>query len=103
MTEKEEFDASMSAAKELEDKAQLLVGKVVTFVDSVSVEHDALVTAVWTGMAAEPGAKPGVNLIYVLDDVARTDQYGRQIDRSATSVVHKGNQPAPGMFWVEKK
>jgi hypothetical protein len=69
------------------------VGSRVIYTDPVGREHDALVTADW-------GNTPtgSINLVYVSDDEASTDQYGRQIERK-TSVVHKESQAAPGNFW----
>lgn len=41
---------------------------------------------------------PSVNVVYATGDDAKTDPYGRQIER-ATSVVHKTLQAAHGMYW----
>ena len=68
----------------------------VTFVDALSQSHSALVTAVFT-RGNEP---PGVNVVYVSEDPDAHDQYGRQLVRE-TSIVHKDQQPAHGMYWVE--
>ncbi len=70
----------------------IAIGDSVIFTDAVAVEHQALVTAVWgTG-------NPAINIVFVSDDKARTDQYGRQLERH-TSVCHKSVQQAHGMFW----
>ena len=69
------------------------VGDVVTFVDAVTVEHDALVTAVWSENC--------INVVYVSDDETRTDTYGRQILRE-TSVSREGTFTAHGRFFREK-
>lgn len=74
----------------------IAIGDAVVFTDAVAQEHKALVTQVW-GDEASPW-EPAVNLVFVSDDAARTDQYGRQLERH-TSVVHKTAQPAHGMFW----
>jgi hypothetical protein len=39
-----------------------------------------------------------INVAYVSGDEARTDTYGRQLERS-TSVLHQGASPAHGYFW----
>lgn len=102
------------------------VGDVVTFVDSVGKEHDALLTAVWRNSEAnmqwfydrvaeddtEENRKnleralqnqktPSVNLVIISKDVTKTDTYGRQMERY-TSQVHKSNQFAHGNYWKEK-
>lgn len=70
------------------------IGDAVVFVDPVGVKHSAVVTAVWP----QYGNPPGLNLVYASDDEAKSDTYGRQIERS-TSVVHESKQAAHGMFW----
>ena len=50
-----------------------------------------------SGQAA-PWSAPSVNVVYVDGDETKVDPYGRQIARS-TSVVHRSNQAAHGMFW----
>ena len=75
------------------------IGDTVEFIDPVGKKHTALVTTVFTsGHPGDDGPNPSVNLVYVSDDENKTDQYGRQIERS-TSVVHEANQYAHGMFW----
>jgi hypothetical protein len=44
---------------------------------------------------------PSINLVYVTGDEAKTDPYGRQIER-ATSVVHKSGQSAHGRYWMNQ-
>lgn len=80
----------------MQDK-QLNIGDHIIFVDEHRVRHDALVTQVWENMSGsdEP---PGCNLVYVIGDERREDQYGRQTEHR-TSVVHKDNQAAPGWMW----
>lgn len=75
------------------------IGDAVTFVDAVSKEHNALVTAVWDGGDQEANPNPSLNLTYVSDDPNANDQYGRQLERGATSVVHESNQAAHGFYW----
>ncbi len=48
----------------------------VIFADSMRVEHQALVTAVFT-----PDC---INVVYVTGDETRTDQYGRQTVRETS-------------------
>lgn len=42
---------------------------------------------------------PSVNVVYVSDDAGEHDPYGNQIKRN-TSVVHRTQQSAHGMYWV---
>ncbi len=72
------------------------VGQAVVYVDPRGVRHDAILTAVW-----DSGPTPSVNLVYVSDDPARNDTYGRQIERS-TSVVNQSLQSAHGNYWAQK-
>lgn len=77
------------------------VGDVVTYVNPVGVSHNALVTAVWEGEYGS-NVKPGLNLVFVEQDEAKRDDYGRQISR-VSSIPHKDGMPAPGNYWwVEK-
>lgn len=70
---------------------------MVLFTDAVGKTHHAIVTADWGSDSWPDGA---VNLVYVSDDENLTDPYGRQIVRQ-TSVVHKNNQSAHGMFYED--
>jgi plastocyanin len=72
------------------------IGDTVHFVDQRRQQHNALLTAVHDGGQGLPN--PAVNLVYVSEDETKTDPYGRQVERK-TSVVHKSNQSAQGMFW----
>lgn len=72
------------------------IGEIVEYVDHHGKPHKAIVTANWSG-GQENGA---INLVFVSADDAKTDQYGRQIERD-TSVVHKSRQTAPGNFWYQ--
>lgn len=67
------------------------VGEPVVYIDPVAKAHAGLVTAVW-------GAKC-INLVFVSDDENKTDTYGRQIDRSATSCNHQSQHEAHGNYW----
>lgn len=72
------------------------VGASVVFHDERGLAHHALVTAVH-GLHMNDSA-PCVNLVYVSRDGARTDGYGRQIERR-TSVVHGSQQAAGGFYF----
>ncbi|HSX22688.1 MAG TPA: hypothetical protein VLE97_07960 [Gaiellaceae bacterium] len=76
------------------EAADVKTGDAVTFVDAVGREVRALVTTTFRSQ----GDAPGVNVVFVDPDEAKTDPYGRQIARQ-TSVVHESAQPAHGMFW----
>lgn len=66
------------------------VGDVVIFCDSSSVDHNALVTAVWTPQC--------VNIVYINGDENSKDQYGRQISRS-TSTIRMSDNTAHGFYF----
>lgn len=70
------------------------IGDHVIIVDPSAKEHHALVTSVFTGPSF-----PSVNAVYVSDDEAATDQYGRQLAARVTSTVHESNQYAQGNYW----
>ena len=72
------------------------VGGPIIFVDAYGRQHDALITAIW----GNPDDKPCINVVYVSSDADRQDSFGRQIERH-TSIVHKGSQPAHGMYYME--
>ena len=79
------------------------VGQTVKFTDAYGKVHDALVCAWHIGYGdaqkhKELHGEPSINIVYVTDDSMKRDSYGQQIERH-TSVVHKGNQWAAGMFW----
>lgn len=46
-----------------------------------------------------PFVVPSINVVFVVSDEAKTDSYGRQIDR-ATSVPHRQLQSAHGYYWT---
>jgi len=88
----------------------------IVYVDPQGVKHSAIVTSWWGAPGADSQGQaevfgspaihaytsetgePGCNLVCVSGDVAKTDPYGRQIER-ATSVVHRSKQAAHGNFW----
>ena len=74
------------------------IGDPIVFVDPVGDSHNAVVTTLFDNNDPERYPNPSVNLVYVSKDANETDQYGRQIKRN-TSVVHKSNQFAHGMYW----
>lgn len=95
------------------------VGDHVTYVDKLGQPRRALVTHVFGGpwsdhqfevarasgvseqdIAQTSNQPPSLNLVFVSDDMAKDDSYGRQIERE-TSVVHQSRQPAHGNFWQE--
>ncbi len=87
------------------------VGQHVTFVDEDRVAHDALVTH-FHGQPQWDDQKPlnaeygtpeynwptCLNLVYVLKDDKRTDQYGSQT-RHVSSVCHQSINTAGGYMW----
>lgn len=65
------------------------VGDHVVFCDEMSIDHDALVTAIWS---------TSMNLVIVSKNEKEEDQYGRQIKRPS-SIVHMKDQGALGNYW----
>ncbi len=78
-------------------------GLEIVYCDHVSVEHDALCTAAWgeNEFGDDGSGAPCINVVYVSKDDAKTDSYGRQIERD-TSVPHRSSQTAPGNWWKLK-
>lgn len=67
------------------------LGQKVVFCDAKSIDHDALVTAVWSDTC--------INVVWVSGDESRTDTYGRQVERQ-TSVTHATVMgQAHGNYW----
>lgn len=73
-------------------------GETVLYVDAEARTHEALVTTIFD--RGDGHTAPSINLVYVTKDESAEDQYGRQIVRE-TSVVHKSQQAAHGMYWKE--
>jgi len=70
------------------------VGSVVKYYDSHNKEHNGLVTAVWS--------QDCVNIVYVSDDENKQDQYGRQLERGATSIRRRSeNDGGAGCCFAE--
>lgn len=77
------------------------VGDPVVYVDPLSVPRNAVLTAVWDSNDSEKYPNPAVNLIFVSNDTAKHDSYGRQIERQ-TSCAHVSSEWAktcPGNYW----
>jgi hypothetical protein len=66
------------------------LGESVIFCDSRGVDHDALITAVWSETC--------VNVVFVSGDEAKQDSYGRQIERQ-TSVSKVSINCVHGLYW----
>ncbi len=76
------------------------VGEHVIACDEKSVDHDALITAVWGTRSSNPDGYPCINVVYVSDDENKRDEYGRQIDRHLTSLIHaKSMSAVHGRYW----
>lgn len=70
------------------------VGSVVKYFDEHNAEHNGLVTAVWS--------QDCINIVHVSNDENKQDQYGRQLERGATSVRRKSdNDGGAGRCFVE--
>lgn len=67
------------------------LGQAVVYCDPKGVDHDALVTAVWSETCC--------NVLWVSGDESKTDTYGRQVERQ-TSVTHATvTGQAHGNYW----
>jgi hypothetical protein len=88
-----------AAESEAAMERTLKIGQYVKVVDEVGQTHDGLVTNQW-GCASVKDGEPGpcINVLYVVDDPARTDPYGNQIER-LSSTSHKRSTAAPGRYW----
>lgn len=81
---------SIPPRKEVRNIEAPQIGEPVIFCDPRGNDHNALVTAVWTPTC--------INAVLVSADEAKTDQYGRQIERP-TSICHASQMQAPGYYW----
>jgi hypothetical protein len=72
------------------EERTVAIGDAVIFTDSVGRDHNAVCTNFF-------GPKC-INVAHASADVARTDTYGRQLERS-TSVLHQSGAPPHGNFW----
>lgn len=82
------------------ERQNVQVGDHVLFTDSKRQDHSALITMVFRGPPGteHPENPPAVNLVYVVADEDRDDQYGRQIERE-TSCVHRMMNAAEANCW----
>lgn len=86
---------SFAAAKESEVSNVVFgIGSPVVYIDTFGNERPALVT----NMFGPLESNPSINVVFVNDDEAQTDSYGRKIER-ASSVVHHSYQYAHGNKW----
>ncbi len=77
----------------------LNIGQFVKVVDEHGHVHDGLVTNQWGNKTVKDGvAGPCINVLYVVDDEAKRDPYGNQIER-LSSTSHKLSTTAPGRYW----
>jgi len=85
-------------------KREYKPGAHVIFVNSHGKPQNALVTVFWDGgmdynSEDYEGQEPCLNLTIVSLDEKKDDQYGRQIERNNTSIVHRTSQTAHGFYW----
>lgn len=71
-------------------------GDIVIYHDEVGKPYNALITS---GGFEHGGSATGwINVLYVSDDPAKRDNYGRQIERQS-SVSHVTGTTAWGRYW----
>lgn len=80
------------------------IGDAVKVVTSDYKETNGLVTAVHgVGYKNDAGFhQPSINVVYVSTDAAKSDSYGRQIERDLCSLQHYGEtegMPKRGRYW----
>lgn len=81
----------------LEQSRQMWTGKAVKLTDVHGVTRDALICQVWN---IDSGGNPTyVNVVTVSNDENANDQYGRQIDRTYTSVPLKSDANRAGRYF----
>jgi hypothetical protein len=85
----------------------LEIGDHVIHIDSRRRRFNALVTAVHgeirevTGHDGEKMLSiPCINLTYVSGDARKIDEYGQQLEREATSCVHRSDNSANANCWI---
>lgn len=86
------------------------IGDAVRVVDENYAEHVGLVTAVHgifrddaeTAEGAAAPYVPCINVLFVSDDDAKHDPYGRQTERLSSLMHYQSVQamPRPGRFWT---
>lgn len=69
------------------------IGQSVKVVDEVGALHDGFITNVWG-----PGPHTVANVAFCSSDEAKTDSYGRQIER-LSSCGHRDAGTAHGRYW----
>lgn len=74
------------------------IGSQIVFIDALRKEHNALITQVWGTADVANNYYPACNVVWVSGDDAKTDPYGRQLER-ATSIVHISMNSAGAMCW----
>ncbi len=85
---------------------KLEIGDHVIFIDSRRRRHNALLTAIHGEITEyERDGKtelqiPCVNLTHVSGDARRVDEYGQQLERDATSCVHRSDNSADANCWI---
>lgn len=67
------------------------LGQKVVYVDSKGVDHDALVTCVWSETC--------INVVYVSDNPNEKDDYGWQIKRETSVTKATVEGQAHGRYW----
>ena len=79
------------------------VGDHIIFTDTHRKEHSALVTEVWDGGEQRMDSLPALNLLYVVEDETRKDQYGRQIERESSVVHHSMNSAGANCYTLSSE
>jgi hypothetical protein len=107
-------EAAKEAVMERAALKRLEVGQFVRYCSEDRHWYDALITAVhgepYMARITQDGAThldgevdtamyPCVNLSFVSGDENAQDQYGRQMVRDKTSIMHYGQYAASGFFW----
>lgn len=79
------------------------VGSAIRYVDPHGVAHDALVTARHDGKPQDSDESISeqhcINLVYVSENLAERDQYGRQIKRESSVQAKASTGAAHGRYW----
>lgn len=97
----------MNLTQNSEDVRPVAPGDAIVVVDENYVPHAALVVCVHGPFGTISGTDrpyvPCINAVYISADEAKTDGYGRQLER-LSSLQHYSqgpdNMPAPGRYWV---
>ncbi len=81
----------------LEQSKKTWTGRVVKLTDVHGVKRDALICQVWN--VDDEGNPTYINVVTVSTDENANDQYGRQIDRTYTSVGQKSDLNTAGRYF----